>query len=246
MSPADASLAAAASFRVVTWNVHGGVGRDGRCDLERVAEALLALRPDVAALQEIDGRTHLGRRPRAFERIAEALGGHVVEARTTGRGDKAYGHLLWSARPFARAAVLRLPGGRLEPRAVIDAETPTPAGLMRILASHFSLGAADRRSQAAYVAERCAGTDRPTIALGDFNDWRLDKGPVHGALGAVLPELATLRTFPARRPMFRLDRIYASRALHLHGVDVGREAGALSDHLPLVADFRVNPLFEAP
>ena len=39
--------------RVVSWNVHGCVGTDGRFLPERTAEALAALAPDVALLQEV-------------------------------------------------------------------------------------------------------------------------------------------------------------------------------------------------
>ena len=40
-------------LRVVTWNVHGCVGTDGRFDPTRTADALRALAPDVALLQEV-------------------------------------------------------------------------------------------------------------------------------------------------------------------------------------------------
>ena len=44
-------------IRFLTWNVHGCVGRDRLCDLDRVARVLDAAQPDISALQEIDSRT---------------------------------------------------------------------------------------------------------------------------------------------------------------------------------------------
>ncbi len=44
-------------MRVVSWNIHGGVGHDGRRDLGRVARVLADARCDVAALQEV-GEPH--------------------------------------------------------------------------------------------------------------------------------------------------------------------------------------------
>ena len=46
-------------MRLVTWNIHGGLGRDGRRDLGRIAALLEDMRSDVAALQEV-GDAHRG------------------------------------------------------------------------------------------------------------------------------------------------------------------------------------------
>ena len=40
-------------MRLVTWNIHGGLGRDGRRDLGRVAALLQDMKCEVAALQEV-------------------------------------------------------------------------------------------------------------------------------------------------------------------------------------------------
>jgi endonuclease/exonuclease/phosphatase family metal-dependent hydrolase len=42
--------------RVMTWNIHGGVGPDGHRDLGRVVELVRRHSPDVVALQEVDSR----------------------------------------------------------------------------------------------------------------------------------------------------------------------------------------------
>ncbi|MBC8130195.1 MAG: endonuclease/exonuclease/phosphatase family protein, partial [Rhizobiaceae bacterium] len=99
---------APAPLRIVSWNVHGCVGADWRCDPLRTFAVIAALKPDILALQEIDGRTHLRRHSRAFETFAERLGGHRVEARLVRKPDRDYGHLLWSRWPLAQASVRRL------------------------------------------------------------------------------------------------------------------------------------------
>src|SRR4051794_7461666 len=43
--------------RVVTYNIHHGEGVDGKFDLERIAKAVMAEKPDVVALQEVDQGT---------------------------------------------------------------------------------------------------------------------------------------------------------------------------------------------
>jgi endonuclease/exonuclease/phosphatase family metal-dependent hydrolase len=74
-----------------------------------------------------------------------------------------------------------------------------------------------------------------TLVLGDFNDWFWVKS-VRGVLARICPVRTRLRTFPARLPMMRLDRIYASRDLTIRSAWTDRKACAYSDHLPVIAD----------
>lgn len=47
-------------MRIVTYNIRGGLGLDGRRSIGRVAETLRALRPDVVCFQEVHQRTPWG------------------------------------------------------------------------------------------------------------------------------------------------------------------------------------------
>ena len=71
--------------RIVTWNVHRCVGRDGVCSPARVARVLASLQPDIVALQELDVRrartgriqvgidiAHLKRTGEMIDRAAQA------------------------------------------------------------------------------------------------------------------------------------------------------------------------------
>ena len=60
-------------MRLVTWNIHGGLGRDGRRDLGRIAALLEDMRSDVAALQEV-GDAHRGNVERELADQASWLG----------------------------------------------------------------------------------------------------------------------------------------------------------------------------
>ena len=48
------------TVRLVTFNIHHGVGDDGRHDLPRLARVLADVHPDVVCLQEVD--RHYGER----------------------------------------------------------------------------------------------------------------------------------------------------------------------------------------
>lgn len=233
--PAPSSTKAATSVRIVSWNIHGSVGRDRRCDPDGILRHIHTLKPDILALQEVDGRTHFGRKASAFEFFAEALGPQCVEARLVGRPGREYGHLLWNRWPIVESTVHLLPDGRIEQRGVIDATIAMPAGRLRVLSTHLGLWPAARRRQAAMLAELAGQGALPTFALGDFNEWRAN-GPVQQALSAVLPTMAMPPTWPSHRPTVRMDRLYASAGITIVQARAAAEAASASDHLPLVVD----------
>ena len=239
-APSDVDGSADRCLRFVTWNCHGSVGRDGRCRPERVLSVIHRLQPDLLALQEIDGRAHFGRRERAFEWFAEHLGPHVAEARTVRRTNRDYGHLLWSRWPFRSPATIDLPGRGFEPRMAIEAEVETRCGPITVLAAHLGLSPFARKTQAEFLAARAAAARQPVIVLGDTNAWRLS-GPVDDALRAVCPVAVTPQSFPARRPLLRMDRIHAGPQWALRQGFADTEAATASDHLPVVADLILRP-----
>jgi endonuclease/exonuclease/phosphatase family metal-dependent hydrolase len=79
------------------------------------------------------------------------------------------------------------------------------------------------------------------VLAGDFNDWR---GQAHRSLvrsGAITEVHAAAsgrpaRTFPARAPVLRLDRIYVRNLRHRPFGVRAREWSRLSDHAPLAAE----------
>ncbi len=98
-----------------------------------------------------------------------------------------------------------------EPRRAIAARILSDQGEVKVIATHLGLSIHERHAQAHALAELVQPTR--TLVLGDFNDWFWVKS-VRGVLARICPVRTRLRTFPARLPLMRLDRIYASRDLH--------------------------------
>ena len=69
------------AVRVMTWNIHGAVGRNPRFDLARVVELIRRAGPDIVALQEVDSRrAHGGEQP--VRRSAGARSAATASARS--------------------------------------------------------------------------------------------------------------------------------------------------------------------
>lgn len=226
----------APTLRVMTWNIHGGIGPDGRFDLDRIATLVARHQPDILALQEIDTR---GRDVGCLAPL-EGLGiGHFTEARTITAPDGHYGHALFTRWPTRAIELHDLSVRRREPRIAIEAAVLTPAGPLHVVAVHVGLAIGERRRQVMTLAAMAKRRrPLPTLMMGDFNDW-FSFGLVTRTLTRVLPERTELRSFPARWPVMRLDRIYGSHEGMIARAWTDREARLASDHLPVIAEIRL-------
>ncbi|MDF2995684.1 MAG: Endonuclease/exonuclease/phosphatase [Xanthobacteraceae bacterium] len=228
------------TIRLMSWNIHRGIGPDRRFDLDRIAAVIRRHAPDILALQEIDTR---GRDPACLVPLKGILtpDGHFAEARTKIAPDGHYGHALFSRWPMTGTLVHDLTVWRREPRSVIEATIETQHGALHIVAVHLGLEITERHRQARKLA-RLAREPKgmATVMLGDFNDW-FSFGQVRRTLAAVLPERTSLKTFPAARPTLKLDRIYSSTRGSIRRSWTDHEARACSDHLPLMAELTFGP-----
>ncbi|WP_205966084.1 endonuclease/exonuclease/phosphatase family protein, partial [Paracoccus liaowanqingii] len=109
---------------------------------------------------------------------------------------------------------------------------------LTVIGAHLGLARSSRRAQLARITARAGRIGGDNIVLmGDFNEWRDDRG---------LESLAGFRviapgpSWPAPLPRLRLDRMALSNALEVleTGVFTGAGARDASDHLPIWA--RIN------
>ncbi len=225
------------TVRLMTWNVHGALGRNPRFDLARVVELIRGHDPDLLALQEIDSRRGGGD---PFEMIQRELGRHGVGAKTIVTADGEYGQMLVSRWPMQDAEIHDISFLEREPRRAIEAAIETPHGRLRVIATHLGLSLRERNLQLQSLLGLVRKSDGVTALLGDFNDW-IWAGSVRNVLARVLPGRTRQRTFPSMFPLLRLDRIYCRPARALMSSFADPRARALSDHLPVIADLTIGP-----
>lgn len=228
------------TLTVATYNIHRGIGSDGRFDRTRTIAAVRSLEADIVALQEVDSRPSTVPED-LFAAISETCGRHAFAAPTLSVAEGSYGNLLLSRWPIRRAVIVDLSVPFREPRNAIDAIVDVAgSGAVRFVAAHFGLDRRQRRHQVETMAARLETLmDIPTVVLGDFNEWRRS-GPVSRLLSQHLTATVTGASFPARFPVWPLDRIWRRRLQHETKARVVRTrvARIASDHLPVVAEFR--------
>ncbi|MFM9860793.1 endonuclease/exonuclease/phosphatase family protein [Pseudoxanthobacter sp. M-2] len=225
-------------IRCMTWNVHRGIGPDGRYDFQRVVALIERHAPDVLALQELDTRGIQDLEKQPLSILSRAFGLHAVEARTIVAPDGHYGHALLCRWPILADERLDLTVRSREPRCAIGGLVETPLGRLHVRAIHFGLDPFERREQ---VRRVCASSPpgEAAVLLGDFNDW-LGVGFVRSQLRTTYGAAAARPTFPAGLPLLSLDRIYARPPLTVARTWTDAEARHASDHLPLIADLALQ------
>jgi endonuclease/exonuclease/phosphatase family metal-dependent hydrolase len=81
----------------------------------------------------------------------------------------------------------------------------------------------------------------PTLLMGDFNEWHPFSSTIR-ALDRLLGRSAPRRSFPSSLPLLPLDRIWIRPADALLSVYAWHspQARVASDHLPVVAELRID------
>ncbi len=221
---------------IASYNIHKCVGVDQRFDPERIARVIAEIQADVIALQEADQR--FGERLGLLDLLHLERTCGLVPVKVTTKGHGWHGNVLLHRQGTVRDVhQIRLPG--VEPRGALVVDLDLPSGPLRIIAAHLGLLRRSRAQQAEAIlsAIDSSGT-RPTLLMGDLNEWRLGHrssllrlDPSFGPLTPALP------SFPSRFPMFALDRILANPAELIASIEVhdSQLARAASDHLPIKA-----------
>jgi len=245
-------------MRIVTYNVHKCRGLDRRVRPARIAAVLREVDADIIALQEVLSIGGAAREMDQARFIAEELGYDYCIGENRRLSGGAYGNVILSRLPWRHVHNYDITWRGRERRGCLRVDIETGAGggaaantlLLHLFNVHLGTAYVERRHQARQlVGERILGNadlSGARVVLGDFNEW------TRGLATRLLTEqlqsadlrthLRSPRTYPGPLPLVHLDHIYFDPALELVHLTLHKSLTALvaSDHLPLVADFRVR------
>ena len=241
------------TLTVVTYNIHKGLSQfNRRVVVHEIRERLRALAPDLVFLQEVQG-LHLAhaRRHRAWPEAGQhefltQEGGHSVYGVNAVYQEGHHGNAIVSRHPIPVWENIDVSHHRFEGRGLLHCEVRVEGWgrALHCINVHLGLWERSRRFQVQWLCERIEEAvpgDAPLVVAGDFNDWQ-------GRASAVLERKLGLReafetvegrlarSYPARMPVLRLDRIYV-RGLGVEAVQrfTGAPWERLSDHVALSA-----------
>lgn len=244
------------SFRVLTVNVHKGFGfLNRRFILHELREAVRSVAADVVFLQEVLGsHAHHARRLKdwpatpQYEYLADTIWTQHAYGRNAVYPHGDHGNALLSRYPIRSHTNHDASFGG-EARGLLHCVLDLPCGALHAICVHLGLREAHRQQQLdqlCHLVQRQVPADAPLVIAGDFNDWRMT-GHQQLQNGAGLREVfeaafgSAARTFPARWPLLRLDRIYVRNARVHRPVRLpSRPWSHLSDHAPLAAELELT------
>lgn len=235
--------------RIATYNIHKCRGMDRRVRPARIVEVLREIDADIIALQEALGVSDRYEEDHA-QFIATELGFYSCLGKNRRLHGGAYGNLLLSRFPFHAVQNHDISTQGREQRGCLRADIDLDETILHVFNIHLGTSFFERRQQVRKLLTpnilHHSGLRGARIVLGDFNEW------THGLASRLLSRnfqtvdlpahLGRSRTYPGLFPLLNLDHIYFDPALTLERVAIHRSRTALiaSDHLPLIADFRLD------
>ena len=246
------------SFKVLTVNIHKGFTFFNRkFILPELREAVRNVGADVVFLQEVTG-SHIKHADKFdnypetphYEFLADTIWPQFAYGRNAVYTNGDHGNAVLSKFPIVRFENRDVSISGPERRGLLHCELQIPGRGVNVhaICVHLGLIETHRLQQMHMLCDlvrKEIPAHAPVVVAGDFNDWR------HRA-HAVLKENAELhevfvqangqaaRTFPARMPLLRLDRIYVRNAFgHAPVVLPSNPWAHLSDHAPLAAEIEL-------
>jgi endonuclease/exonuclease/phosphatase family metal-dependent hydrolase len=235
------------TLRVMTYNIHVGIGMDKKLDLARIAGVINAQHPDLVGLQEVD------RGVQRTQRIDE-----IVEiARSTRMNYDFAFNLRYQGGQYGVAILSRFPIVAMEHRLYQNTREAERRGFIRgevriggrtvnFVTTHLDYQYEDGRLfEAQQLLAALKDVKGPLIVVGDFNDtpsgqaYQLMRSQFEDAWARVRVEGEGF-SYPTDKPSKRIDYIFfrsMDRVRAKRAWLVGTEA---SDHVPVVADLEIG------
>ncbi len=242
------------SLQIVTLNAHKGFTFfNRRFILHELRAAVREVGADIVFLQEVLGshRRHSARfsnwpdHPQ-YEFLADTIWPQFAYGQNAVYPHGDHGNAILTKFPILHHENRDVSIGPPEKRGLLHCvlDLPGRTEALHVICCHLGLREAHREKQLHLMCQMIADEvphDAPLLVAGDFNDWR-ERADGILSQGAKLDNAFaqgdhdTPRTFPARCPLLRLDRIYTRNvSVEAPRVLTGRPWSHLSDHAPLVA-----------
>lgn len=237
------------TVRVLQFNIHFGVSRNGGVDLGRLAAEIRAARPDLVSLNEVDDGTRRSLRADEASYLAGATGLHAVFGPNLPWQGGLFGNAILTRFPVLDSRNLRLPvAAGLEPRGLLTATVRLGGRTVSFASTHLSDGPEGRTSrieQAQAVADLLRQASDPTILAGDLN-----AQPGSRPVRILRQELLDAQeeggtgggeTIPETSPRSRFDYVLHDNALAVIPGSTRVLPSASSDHRAVLTELALLP-----
>lgn len=231
------------TIRVMTYNIHVGVGMDKKLDLTRIAAVINKQHPDLVGLQEVDRGVERTQRIDEIAELAKLTKMDYAFAFNLKYQGGQYGVAILSRqRILATDHRLYKNLREAERRGFIRAEVKIGGQVVNFVTTHLDYQYEDGRVfETEQLLTGLNGVSGPLIVVGDFND--VPSGGAYQLMRQHFDDtwIATKETkegfsYPADKPIKRIDYILTRQSDQMKAKRAWIVETLASDHVPVVAD----------
>ncbi|WP_405450467.1 endonuclease/exonuclease/phosphatase family protein [Paenibacillus sp. HJGM_3] len=231
------------TLNIMSYNIRHGRGMDDRVDLDRIAGVIARSGADIIGIQEADDHWS----ERSFHEdqtrwLGEKLGMHYVFGGSidwdptpeSGGRRRKHGTAVLSKYTIAASRQRLFSTCVGNHRELLEAKIEIGGQFVYFFSTHWGLDGEERMVQAKETIQWMKECPGARIVVGDFN--ATPDSPEIRYFGAHYRDAVSnghmMNTFPAERPIKRIDYIFGSEEVRLSGGAVIHTLA--SDHLPFV------------
>ena len=232
-------------LRVMTYNIHVGVGMDKKLDLQRIADVIKQEKPDLVGLQEVDRGVKRTEGKDEIAELAKMTEMHSAFAHNLDYQGGQYGVAILSRYPISKIDHRKYENKRVaERRGMLRVELNVAGRTINFVTTHLDYQHDDGRLfETEQLLNFLGDVKGPLIVVGDFND-----EPTGSSYKLMLNRFEDSWTrsrakgeglsYPADKPVKRIDYIFTTGTIKTKRAWIANTLA--SDHLPVVADVEIR------
>jgi endonuclease/exonuclease/phosphatase family metal-dependent hydrolase len=234
-------------LRVMTYNIHVGVGMDKKLDLQRIADVINGQHPDLVGLQEVDRGVKRTEGKDEIAELAKLTSMQFAYAHNLDYQGGQYGVAILSRFPITAIDHRKYENRReAERRGMIRTEVNVNGRIVNFVTTHLDYQYEDGRVfETEQLLKFLADVTGPLIISGDFND-----EPTGAAHQLMTPNFddAWLKaktkeaglSYPADKVAKRIDYVFTRRSDRIKIRKTWTVPTLASDHIPVVVDLDLH------
>lgn len=236
------------TLRIMTYNIHVGVGIDKKLDLQRIADVIKKEKPDLVGLQEVDRGVKRTEGRDEIVELAGLTGMQYAFAHNLDYQGGQYGVAILSRFPIRQIDHRKYENRReAERRGMLRVEVDIGAGrIINFVNTHLDYQFADGRLfEAEQMLRFLENVKGPLIVVGDFNDE--PSGSTYKLMADKFDD-AWMQSkakgagwsYPADKLVKRIDYIFMRRSDNIKARKAWVVSTLASDHIPVVANLEIR------
>jgi endonuclease/exonuclease/phosphatase family metal-dependent hydrolase len=241
------STPAKRTLRVMTYNIHVGVGMDKKLDLQRIADVINREQPDLVGLQEVDRGVKRTEGKDEIAELAERTRMHFAFAPNLDFQGGKYGVAILSRLPLNSVIHLMFENKReAERRGMLSVQVDFEGKPIRFVTTHLDYQFEDGRLfETQQLLSDLEDMKGPLIVVADFND--IPDGSAYKLMDTLFDDAWIVSrakgdgfSYPADKPVKRIDHIFYRPANRVRAKKAWVVETLASDHVPVVADIEIK------